>query len=212
MLLKHFQQIILAWQDAFGQQRTVFHAFKLAVGLICALGRRTISRSIFFFGEQHKDWSADYFLFSRAKWEPDKLFQPIIEQSLPFCKSNYISIAFDDTKLHKTGRKIKTAFFQRDPLSPAYRVNLLYGLRFLQASLLVPLYDRDPSIPPRGLPIRFQEVPALKKPGKRATEDERKAFKQQKKQKNLSLDFVELLRGVRFSADQAGAADQDGPT
>jgi len=208
MLFDHFQKIILSWQEAFGQKRTALHGLKLAIGLLCTLGRRTISRSIFFFGQQHKDWSADYCLFSRAKWDPEQLFQPILEQSLPFCKTSYLSIAFDDTKLHKTGRKIKTASYQRDPLSPAFHVNLCYGLRFLQASLLIPLYDRDSRMPPRGFPVRFQEVPAVKKPGKRATDEQRKAYLQQKKEHNLPLEFVKMLHGVRASADQAGASDR----
>jgi len=34
-----------------------------------------------------------------------------------------ICIAFDDTKLVRSGRKVKSAFWQRDPLSPPFHVN-----------------------------------------------------------------------------------------
>jgi hypothetical protein len=37
--------------------------------------------------------------------------------------------------LPKTGHCIQQAFYQRDPLSPPFWVNLVLGLRFLQASL-----------------------------------------------------------------------------
>ena len=47
--------------------------------------------------------------------------------------------AVDDTQPHRTGRCIRQAFHQRDPLSPPFHTNLMLGLRFLQASLLVPL-------------------------------------------------------------------------
>jgi hypothetical protein len=48
-------------------------------------------------------------------------------------------VAVDDTRLRKTGRAIPQARYHRDPLSPPFHVNLLRGLRFLQASLLLPL-------------------------------------------------------------------------
>jgi hypothetical protein len=44
-------------------------------------------------------------------------------------------VAVDDTRLPKTGPCIQQAFYQRDPLSPPFWVNLVLGLRFLQASL-----------------------------------------------------------------------------
>ena len=83
-----------------------------------------------------------------------------------------IAVAFDDTKLKKPGKKIKTAFYQKDPMSPPFYINLMFSLRFLQGSLLMPMYNKNDQ-PPRALPITFKEVPAVKKPGKRATDKEK---------------------------------------
>ncbi|MGI0060644.1 MAG: hypothetical protein ACREBJ_12845, partial [Nitrosotalea sp.] len=118
-----------------------------------------------------------------------------------------IAVAFDDTKLHKTGRKIKTASWQRDPMSPAFHVNMIWGLRFLQASLLLPLYRTSDS-PPRALPVQFTEVPTVKKPGKHASEEELLIYKEAKKQNNLSVSFVEQLRGLRAELDSSGLVDK----
>ena len=52
-------------------------------------------------------------------------------------------------------------------MGPPFPVNLVLGLRFLQASLLVPLYRNAP-VGTRALPIRFQEVSRVKRPGKKA--------------------------------------------
>ena len=82
-----------------------------------------------------------------------------------------VCLAFDDTKLKKSGRKIKSAFWQRDPLSPPFHVNFLCGLRFMHASLIFPHY-RDGDFSARGYPVRFVECPAVKKPGKKATRRE----------------------------------------
>ena len=62
-----------------------------------------------------------------------------------------VGVALDDTRLRKSGRCIPQAFYQRDPLSPPFHVNLVLGLRFLQASLLVPLH-RTSAVGTRALP------------------------------------------------------------
>lgn len=72
-----------------------------------------------------------------------------------------MNVAIDDRRLRKTGRHIQTAFYQYDPLSLKFRYNLMFGLRFLQISLLVPLY-RQAKASPRSLPLGFEEVPAVK--------------------------------------------------
>jgi hypothetical protein len=172
------------------------------------LGRRTLSRSLWALGQQQQDWSADYKLHSRARWDPAALFQPILEQAARLCSGPFLVVALDDTRIHKTGRKILSAFFQRDPLSPKFRFNLMWGLRFLHLTLLVPLYRSFPDAAPRSLPLRFHEVPAVKKPGKRATAEQRQAYAQAVKQNNLSQHSRWQLEGIRRSADAADLTDR----
>ena len=140
MLLSHWLEIVSAWRPAFVQGRLWRRAVRQALGTLTAFGRRTLSRALFAVGRQHQDWSADYKLHSRSSWKAEELFQPILERCLPQCPGPFIAVALDDTRIHKTGRKIRTAFFQRDPLSPKFRFNLMWGLRFLQASLWLPLH------------------------------------------------------------------------
>ena len=90
--------------------------------------------------------------------------------------------AVDDTSLRKTGKKIKGAQWLRDPLSPPFHVNLLYGLRFVQMSMLFQHYTEG-DFAPRGIPVRFQEAPPVKKPGKRATAEQVKEYKKLKKER-----------------------------
>ena len=84
-------------------------------------------------------------------------------------------------------------------------MNFMYGLRFLQASLLFAHYQEG-DYPPRGIPVRFQEAPPLKKPGKRANEEELKQYKKLKKEKNLSFQALEVVRDLRASLDARGGA------
>jgi hypothetical protein len=69
-------------KGAFAQERSRIRAMELSLGTLCALGRRTLSRSICALGRQHQDWSADYKVFSRSPWEPDQLFTPVVKEYL----------------------------------------------------------------------------------------------------------------------------------
>lgn len=204
MLLRTFLDILLDWRPAFPQQRSCRRAIAQALGSLTAFGRRTVSRAIWAQGNQHQDWSADYRLHARCQWSPAQLFYPILQRALPWCGARFVSVAIDDTRLRKTGHKIPHAVYGRDPMSPKFHVNLTLGLRFLQLSLLLPLY-RQAKASPRALPIRFQDAPSLKKPGKKATAQQRLEYRLALKQHNLSQLSVELIRGLRADLDQAGA-------
>src|SRR5260370_1467041 len=206
MLVPQFHSLLdRGWRLAFAQARTHERAVEHALASVCVLGRRTISRSLGALGRSDCDWSADYRMFSRARWQPERLFDPVIDEYLERYPKGPVVAAIDDTKLHKTGKKIPGAGWQRDPLSPPFHVNLLFGLRFLQASLLFPHY-REGDYPPRGIPVRFQAAPPLKKPGKRASEEELKQYRQLQKQQNLSTQTLDVLRELRTSLDQRGAS------
>ena len=162
-LLACFLDIVADWEPLFPQPRTYLRAVRQALGTLICLGRRTLTRIIWANGGQHKDWRAEYFLFSRCQWNPAQLFTPIVQRALAWCPGRYIGVAIDDTRLRKTGLRIQQAFYQRDPLSPKFYVNLMFGLRFLQASLLVPLFRRA-KVGTRALPIAFEEVSVVKRP------------------------------------------------
>jgi hypothetical protein len=107
--------------------------------------------------------------------------------------------------LRKTGLCIEQAFYQRDPLSPPFHCNLMRGLRFLQASLLVPLYRRS-AVGSRALPIRFEEVSAVKRPRRNASPEEWKLHRAAVKRFNLSQRFANTMDQLRAAFDAAGAA------
>lgn len=208
MLMQQFHSLLeTGWLRAFPQARSRKRAIEHAIALPCVFGRRTISRTLGALGRTERDWSADYKIFSRCRWEAQQLFDPVIDEYLDRYPNRPVVAAIDDTKLRKTGRKIQSASWHRDPLSPPFHMNLVYGLRFLQASMLFPHYTEG-DYPPRGIPVRFQEAPPLKKPGKRATQQQLDIYSQLKKEKNLSSQALEVIGGLRASVDQRGGADR----
>src|SRR5580704_13589941 len=128
----------------------------------------------------------------------------MVRESLPYCPGRLIAVAIEDTCLTKTGRAIPQAQYHRDPLSPPFHVNLIWALRFLQASVLLPLHRSGPW-PARGIPIRFEEVSSVKKPGRRAGEEAWKVYKQEVKEHNLSRRFVHSMAELRQTFDCTGA-------
>ncbi len=206
-LLAAFLDIVEDWRSVFPQQRTYRRGVRQALGSLVCLGRRCLSRIIWSNGGQHRSWSAEYFLHSRCQWEPQQLFQPILQRALAYCPQRLVGVAIDDTQLRKTGRAISQAFYQRDPLSPPFHVNLVLGLRFLQASLLVPLHRRA-NVGTRAVPIRFQQVSRVKRPGKKASPEQQKHYKAAVKQQNLSRSFVQMGKQLRAELDQAGGRDK----
>ncbi len=206
-LLAAFLDITAEWSAVFPQARTLRRAVRQSLGSLVCLGRRCLSRIIWTNGGQHRSWSAEYFLHSRCRWQPQALFAPVLRRALAYCPGRLVGVAVDDTRLRKTGRAIQQAFYQRDPMSPPFHANLLLGLRFLQASLLVPLYRRAP-VGTRALPIRFEEVSRVKKPARRASAELWAQYKAAARQQNLSTRFVETMSALRRALDEAGGQDK----
>jgi hypothetical protein len=107
--LRTLIQLLETWRPAFSQSRSHRRAVGQAIGMLVGFGRRTLSRAICALGRQQQDWSADYRLHARAEWQPNHLFQGVLENALPFCRGRYVIAAIDDTRLHKTGRHIQRA-------------------------------------------------------------------------------------------------------
>jgi hypothetical protein len=203
VLLTRFLALLSLWQPVFQQERSFQRAVRQAVGALLVVGSATLTRILAGLGREQQDWSADYKLHARAAWNEQALFDALLPSALAYCPGSFVPVALDDTRLRKTGKRIPTAFWQRDPLSPPFRVNLQWGLRFLQASLLLPLH-RKHKVNARAVPVRFVAAPSLKKPGAKATAQEQARFREQRQQYNLSQQAVSVLTGLRGSLDAAG--------
>jgi len=192
------------WAFVFPQERSLSRAIALAFGILCGVGKRTLTRAISFQGNTQKDWSADYKVFSRCSWEPRALFHPILEQALQEQGLERIVISTDDTRVWRNGKHVPQTQWHRDPLGPPFQTNLRWGHRFLQASLVLPLYLGDGQSSSRSIPVRFEMAPVVKKPGKKASQADLQEYRRQKKEKNLSVQFVALTKELRERLDLTG--------
>jgi hypothetical protein len=204
-LFAAWSEIVADWAPSFPQRRTLQRAVRQALGSLVCVGRRCLSRIIWTQGRQRRSWSSEYFLHSRCRWEPQTLFAGVWRRALPYCPGRLVGVAVDDTRLRKTGRAIPQARYHRDPLSPPFHVNLMRGLRFLQASLLLPLHRRAQASC-RALPVRFEEAAPLKKPSRKAGAEAWQEYKRMSKLHNLSQRFVQSVGPLRQALDQAGGS------
>jgi hypothetical protein len=196
------------WEPVFSQDRTLDRAVTLGFGILCGLGKRTITRAISFQGNTQKDWSADYKVFSRSKWSAHDLFTPILEEAISEHRLEHIVCSADDTRVWRTGKHVPQAQWHRDPMGPPFHTNLRWGHRFLQASLVLPLYQQDPESSSRCVPIRFELAPVVKKPGKKASPEAWAHYEKEKKEKNLSVQFVAMTEQLRAHLNQTGHAQK----
>lgn len=194
--------LVQEWSYLFSQDRTFERARYLIYGQLLSPPRHTTSAAICTVGRQFDDWSADYRLFSRSPWEPEPLFDPVIDHAIPLLPPLPAPVigALDDTACQKTGRHIPGAATVRDPQSPPYHVNLIRALRFVQASLMVAPLDGNG--PARSLPIRFEPAPPVPKPKKNAPAAEWDEYKKLKKAKSLTQIGLSTVLSIRNALDQ----------
>jgi len=187
--------------DAFGQHRTALRAYRLGLAQLICPGRHTLTNVLCTCGREFRDWSADYRLFSVDRWEPERLFRPVVRGVVEMSRESSVFVtALDDTHLGKTGKKTPGVAYRRDPLSPPFHCNFIRAQRFLQLSAL--LSPDGPPAPGRALPIRYVHAPPVPKPSRTASEEERKAYRARCRQENLSTCAVGVLHDIRQELDQ----------
>lgn len=207
-LLNALLMIFALWRSAFCKTAAFTRAKELAFACLCASGRKTITSMAIFLGRSHKLPIADYKFYSDCKWNVEDLFNPILALTSQHIEGEYISFAADDTKIHKTGKKIPFAGWQADPLGPKFQTNLIWALRYLQMSVLLPLYTTSGKVSARSIPVRFIAAPSIKKPGKKATETDWENYKTLSKKHNLSTIFVEETKKLREAMDATDLVDK----
>lgn len=201
-LFQTMDSLVQDWSDLFSQERTFDRVRRLVYGQLLSPPRHTTTAAICAVGHQFHDWSADYRAFSRSPWEPEHLFDRVIDRVVRLLPPHPAPViaAMDDTACKKSGRRIPGVATVRDPQSPPYHVNLIRGLRFVQASLMVASLDWQG--PARSLPVRFEPAPPVAKPKKNAPPQEWDEYKKRKKALSLTQIGLSTVSSLRNALDQ----------
>ena len=204
-LLEAFLSISNELTGMFSQERTARRATRLLLSNLLCLGRHWLTRMLCATNRDQRDWSADYRLFSRSPWKTQDLFEPAVRRSLDYVGTDeFICIAGDETKIKRTGRKVKRSRWMRDPLSPPFQVNFIKGIRIIQFAVILPLH-RIAGVTARSIPVLFEPVESLAKPKKNASVKEKAAYNKAKRKNTMCDQSVEHMLTLRKAFDAAGA-------
>ena len=166
-LLHNLFTLLGAHRPAFKQARPFRRAVGMVLGEIFSFGRHTVTQGLLSLGVTDGDWSAWYRLFSRERFDEEKLSACLLQESLehvgveePYCA------AIDSTSLHRSSLKMPGTSWLRDARFSAFRPGIHRAQRFLHGAWLTPLeagYSRAiplrflPAFPPKAIPA---DVPA----------------------------------------------------
>lgn len=193
---------------AFKQHRTQCRVKELAYGLLSCTGRATITGMLIAVGRQFMDWTAAYQIFWGSRMNTDKLFETTTKVCLEQLSPSQLIVAhLDDTVLRKVGKMIHGTAWRRDPLGPAFHTNFIWAQRFIQISLS--LHDpTDLHSQSRAIAVDFHHSPTVKKMSKNASAEDRCAFRESKKQQNLSRQGLDRIKLLRARLDTQGASNR----
>lgn len=190
-------------RSATGQHRCWARLRRHLLAQLVCLGRHTLTAVKATSGEAFSDWSSDYRLYSRERFDPDAVFGVVrrcIHQRLD-AEAPFV-VAMDDSMLRKTGRKIHGVAYRRDPLSPPFQANLVLGQRVLQVSAA--LTGTTPAAL-RMVPIDFVHIPTPAKPSKHADAAQWAAYRQAADRSRINRHGLERITELRRKLDQDGA-------
>jgi len=192
---------------AFSNYQSWERARELIYGVLNCVGRQTITGMLAASGNQFKDWSSAYRLFSKQRVDIQKIMNIIQANVLEETSTMPAIVAhMDDTIIKKTGRRIPGTAWRRDPLGPPFHTNFIWGQRFLQLSLALP--RQGEICQSRSIPIDFHHCPTAIKPKKAAGEDQWNEYNEQKKKLKLSKQGSERIVLLRQKLDANGAKNK----
>ena len=166
---------------------------------LACLGTHTVTGVLATCGQQFKDWSAGYRLYGNNRATPEQLFEPV-RQWLCEHQQGPIVMAMDDTHLRKTGRKVHGVKYVRDPLGPAFRVNLMRGQRFLQTSMAC----KGANGQARMIPVDWVHAPMPAKPRPDAQDQKWEEYRVSIKQLRIGAVGAQRIHQMRAWLDGHG--------
>jgi len=199
--MEHFRrlcQAALGGYDAKVAERIEQH---LLSQMIC-LGKHRITTLVATGGGQFEDWTADYRLYSKARLDPQPLFDTACREVLASLPERApLIVAIDDTRIRKSSIKTPGVKYTLDPLGPKFHVNFILAQRFLQFSAALPIGHEGDAIT---VPVAFRHAPLPAKPGKKASEEERREYRATRKASALPQQAVAQVDQLRTRLDQQG--------
>lgn len=191
--------------DAFSNHESWKLSRELMYGSLNCIGRHTVTGILSAGGHQFKDWTSAYRVFSKERINIEKIMNVIQANVLKeTAECSNIIAHMDDTIIKKTGKKIPGTAWRRDPLGPPFHTNFIWGQRFIQVSMALPINGEIGQS--RAIPVDFHHCPTVLRPKKNAELQEVIQYREEKKIAKLSKQGSERIKLLRENLDVHGAA------
>ena len=161
-LLQVLLALLQAHRGAFRQERPFRRAEGMVFGEIFSFARHTVTQGLLALGINDGDWSAWYRLFSRARFDEEKLNDCLLRETLEHVPVSepYVTV-IDSTSFHRSSLKMPGTSWLADRRFAAWRPGLHRAQRFLHGAWLTPIeagFSRAvplrmlPAFPPKAVP------------------------------------------------------------
>ncbi|HEY5551961.1 MAG TPA: transposase [Opitutaceae bacterium] len=194
---EHLDSLLDQLRPIFATEPDFVRARRQFLAGLLNLGRHSVTGALSTAGRQHQDWSADYRLLQRLPIEP--IFEQVRHQTLALADPQRPWVlAVDDSITRKTGRCIPGCSWRKDPLSPPFNINFVWGQRVLQFSAAVPANDGSARL----VPVDWQEAPLPRKPSRQAGPEAHAVYQEARKQANLNRVATARMERLREMTDR----------
>jgi hypothetical protein len=192
-LLQNMFELLKAHRPAFQQERPYQRAVWLFLSELFTFARHTVTQGIMALGETEWDWSAWYRLFSKKRFDYQKLTSITLAETVKevTAKQPY-AVGIDGMLVPRSSQKMPGTSWWKALGSAPFKPGLVRAQRFVNLSWLTPRqggYSRA---------IPLQMIAAF---------PEKAAAAEEKKRKDWEAG-IEGLEWVRQQLDAAGRKDQ----
>lgn len=192
-LAQVWQDLMQDYRLIFKQHRSFARLMLLALGLVFAFARRTVTQAICAIGQDQADWSGWYRLLRGQRFDEVSLWRVLVKQTVAHAPVNepYV-VAIDTTAIWRSSHSMPGSGWACAPQTAAFRRGLRRAQRFLTCAWL-PEALRSFS---RAIPIRL--LSAFTPSSAPALDGPRKAWQA----------ALECLRWLRETLDSLGRVSQ----
>ena len=107
VLLQELEQLLLALQPLFSQQRVFQRVVLLLVGEVLTLARHTVTQMLMTLGWVDRDWSAWYRLFRKKRFPYPALARKLLEEFPGHVRDGWLIVGGDATTTRRSSRKMR---------------------------------------------------------------------------------------------------------
>lgn len=190
-LLHTLLQLVAAHRPAFQQDRPYHRAVWLLLSELFTFARHTLTQGLVALGETHWDWTAWYRLFSKKRFDYQRLTGITLRETLQESPADQpFVMAIDGVLVPRSSRKMPGTSWWKGLNTAAFKPGLARAQRFVNCSWLAPLQDGYS----RAIPL--QMIPAFPAKAVEAEEPKRK-------------DWEAGIEGLRWLRTQLDVAQRE---